>query len=203
MAKKILYKVTAYHCPRCGGVTEPTKKYCDYCERDLTIRKKDHTNDFRLLIDSGNFIFYDELINFTMYERAESLEVTCLNDVSRQIIQSPVTHDFTIQLPLTRRGTELAKHHYGGVHKIRFEHLGVDRAFETVAYIESFANEISYNTVAIQTIKFVSVGKELNYSSAIPFEVMSEMRCPNCGAQIRSQYGACPFCSGWSEIEWG
>lgn len=200
--KKILYKVKAYHCPRCGGVTEPTKKYCDYCGRDLTKRKKDRTNDFRLLIDNGNYIFYDELKKITIQERIERLDATCLEDTYRKIIQSPVTHDFSIQIPCTERGMELAKYRYNEIHKIRFENLVCDLAYESEVYITSCFREFNSCGFSYQTINFVSIGRETKYDTAIPIEIVKEMRCPNCGAEIRSRYGACPFCSGWSEVSW-
>ena len=200
MAKKILYKVTAYHCPRCGGVTEPTKKYCDYCSRDLTIRKKDHSNTFRLLIDLGNYIFYDEIMDLSMQERVESIDTTCLEDCRRRIVMSPPTHDFKITIPFTDSGRELISKNYRGIHKIRFEHLGLDQAYETESYIGS--SSIDIGKAAVQTITFISTGMETRYDTAIPWEVIKEMRCPNCGAPISFRYGACGYCSGWSEVSW-
>ena len=97
---------------------------------------------------------------------------------------------------------ELAKYRYDEIHKIRFEHLGCDLAYESEVYITSCVREINPCEVSYQTIYFVSTGRETRCDTAIPMEIVKEMRCPNCGAEIRSRYGACPYCSGWSEVEW-
>ena len=202
MAKKILYKVTAYHCPRCGSACEPTKKYCDYCQRDLSLRRKDQNkNKVRLLIDCGNYVFFDEIKNIQFQERRESLEVTTLEDTYRREILAPSTYDFEIQMPLSDRGRELLKLGYTGIHKIRFEHLGIDQGFESEAYIGNSETDIYGDKAPMQTISFISVGNPI-FGEAIPKEVMKELRCPNCGAYVDSRYGACRYCSGWIECMW-
>ena len=203
MAKKILYKVTAYHCPRCGAACEPTKKYCDYCSRDLRLRQEVHNqNKMRLLIDCNNFIFFDEISKIEFQKKISTLDATVLEDTYKRIVCAPPTYDFEITVPFTERGLELLKHDYTGKHKIRFEHLGLDQGYESEAYIaNSTVASTSFCETPMHTITFISIGNPI-IGKAIPKEVLDEMRCPNCGAPINSRYGACPYCSGWSEIEW-
>lgn len=203
MAKKILYKIRAYHCPRCGSVTEPTKKYCEYCERDLAIRSN-NKNKIRLLIDCGDYIYFDNISNIDLQERYEYLDATTLYDSMRQMIPSEPIYDISFKLPITLRGRELSSklgQDYRS-HKIRLEHLGANIAYEATALFYSSQIEIiDPKSIAMQTVRFEGVGGR-NYDSAIPKEVLTDMRCPNCGAPIRSQYGACDYCSGWNEVEW-
>lgn len=200
MAKKILYKVKAYHCPRCGSPTEPTKKYCDFCKRDLAIRSKNHgDNMIRLLVDCGNFIFFDEIHKIEFEEERQYLDATCLGDSYVRQLVSPLTYNFKIKMLFTQRGLELLKTGYTGIHKIRFENLGSDQSYECDSYIVNSIREIT--SYEMQTISFISVGNPV-FGGAIPQEVLSEMRCPNCGAKITSRYGACSYCSGWIEAEW-
>jgi len=203
MAKKILYKVTAYHCPRCGGVTKPTKKYCDYCSRDLNIRREKHNCIARMLIDCGEYVFFDEIKQIETFQ-TPSIDCTTLEDSRRICIKGAVT-DNKISVVMdtnTDRSRELLSLAYNGIHKVRFELLGADLGFEQECYISDIQNDVYSPRARLeQKINFVGIG-EMKQGGAIPQEVLAEFRCPNCGAPILSRYGACDYCSGWSEILW-
>ena len=202
MAKKILYKVTAYHCPRCGSPTEPTKKYCDYCSRDLAIRNKDHNkNKFRILIDCGNYVFFDSLRNIEIIEKPSMIDATMLEDGTRRFLQGTPECRMIVDFALSERSMELMKLNYLGFHKIRLEHLGLDVSYEQECFISTFVNEITHSVLVHQRIELVGVGNRTT-GTAIPKEVMDTFRCPNCGAPVKSRYGACEYCSGWIEAEW-
>ena len=203
MAQKILYKTTAYHCPRCGGITEPTKKYCEFCERDLKLLSENH-NDYkmRLLVDCGEYIYFDNLIKFDMSEQIESIDATCLEDTSRTTLYSKAMgRDIFITLPRSRRTSELLSLPYMGIRKIRFEHLGVDLGFECESYVSNVTTHIKSDEWSLTEIKFTTISAP-EVGKAIPQEILTELRCPNCGAPIKSRYGACDYCSGWTEVEW-
>lgn len=202
MAKKILYKVTAYHCPRCGGITEPTKKYCEYCERDLAIRAENHNNQkCRLLVDCGNFVYFDSVSNFEVISTRNCIDVSTVYDDRLVPFYGKTEDKFIIDLAFSERTNELNKLDWSGLHNVRVEHLGADIGYEQRCYLEHSIIDISPLEICRQRISFVGVN-EHKISKAIPEEVMDEMRCPNCGAPIRSRYGACDYCSGWSEVEW-
>ncbi len=204
MAKKILYKTTAYHCPRCGGTTEPTKKYCEFCERDLGIRSENHNkNAIRLLVNCEEFIYFDSLTRFETIGDCRTLDCTCLEDNQRHYME-PRGYGmrFTIWLPSNRRSIEILNRNYQGIKTIRLEHLGADIGFEAESYVGNVNIEMaSSNEISMTEINFVTVSPPVQ-GKAIPDNILSEMRCPNCGAPIKSRYGACDYCSGWSEVEW-
>lgn len=202
MAKKILYKVTAYHCPRCGGVTEPTKKYCDFCGRDLKLRRENHINRARMLIDCGNYVFFDEIKRVDTVITPSTLEVTTLEDTRRRFIRGTnVNRELTVTfLSNTERGRELFALPLSGIHKIRFEMLESDLGYEQECYIGNVERKINGSDLITETINFIGVN-EMIVGNAIPQKVLDEFRCPNCGAPILSRYGACDYCSGWNEVE--
>lgn len=200
MAKKILYKVTAYHCPRCGGITEPTKKYCEYCERDLSIRR-DNKTKVRLLIDFGNYIFYDTVRNIEFVSTPSYIEATCLEDTYSRRIVSNYNEKFSVDLLACDRSLELPHIKSEGIHKVRLECLDMDLGYEQECYVGNISETIYSDEMITSHIEFIGVGDSVQ-GKAIPQEIMDEMRCPNCGAKITSRYGACPYCSGWSEVEW-
>ena len=199
MAKKILYKVTAYHCPRCGAVTEPTKKYCEYCERDLSIRR-DNKSRVRLLIDSGDYIFVDTVKNIEFVSTPQVIEATCLEDTYTRTILGNYSRRFSVDLDSNGRTLELSPFFKDGIHKVRLECLDMDLGYEQECYLGNTIKDYIGERITTH-MEFIGVGG-YTQGTAIPSEIIKEMRCPNCGAEITSRYGACPYCSGWSEVEW-
>lgn len=205
MAKKILYKTTAYHCPKCGGITDPRKRFCDYCSRDLNIRHEyKNKNKFRLLVNCGDYVFFDEIYRMRQNTEVPQIEASCLEDYSCQIFEGIPRMDFEIEMYLTQRANELLSMLHEGINNIRFEHLGFDKAFEMQSAVVSSAEISHYYQFEASTakIRFEQYKPAKIYTHAIPNEILSEMRCPNCGAPITSRLGACIYCSGWVEAEW-
>lgn len=202
MAKKILYKIKAYHCPRCGGITEPTKKYCEYCERDLALRSENHgSKKVRLLIDCGNYVYFDSISNIEFTQTPQMIECTTLEDTTRHCVVGKYDQNFSVEMPLQQRAMELLNLQYSGIHRIRLEHLGLDMSYEQACYIANTTSEFSPNEIVRQRIEFIGVGESVQ-GKAIPNDILAEMRCPNCGAPVKSKYGACDYCAGWNEVEW-
>lgn len=204
MAKKILYKIKAYHCPKCGGITDPKKKYCEYCGRELIVRTDIWHSPLRLLVDSGNYIYWDEIMDFNMDIEPQIIDCTCLEDTTRRYLKPRNTErKFQVVLPMTWRTAEILQADYKGIHNIRFEYLGKrEAAMECESYISEGKFDIGAGEIGKLTLNFVSVGGVNYFSSAIPEEIMRQIRCPNCGAPIDNRLGTCRFCSGWSEVMW-
>lgn len=201
MAKKILYKVTAYHCPRCGGITEPTKKYCEYCERELGLRRL-NKNKMRLIVDCGEYVYFDAITNIITTENYNMIEATTLGDSHRKMISSPVV-DRTMEVTfnMDERGRELLKLGLYKIKRIRLENIEADIGYEQDAYLGDMSFINPTEQIILGRMKLIGYGKS-EIGRAIPQEVINELRCPNCGAPIESRYGACDYCSGWSEIAW-
>ena len=203
MAKRILYKVRAYHCPRCGSPTEPTKKYCDFCERDLDIRREGNRSRVRMLIDFGNYVYFDEIKQIDTVSTPSIIECTTLVDTRRHFIQARKEDTrFTVDMASnTDRGRELLSLAFSGVHKVRFEFSDRDLSYEQECYISDIQRDYYSDAIGIQKVNFIGVD-EMKQGTAIPIDILAELRCPNCGAPIKSRYGACDYCSGWVACEW-
>lgn len=106
-----------------------------------------------------------------------------------------------MRMPISERSKELMSLSYTGMHNIRFEHLGMDLGYEQKCYISNSSIDIYQEERAIQTIEFVGIDR-MRVGKSIPNEILEGLRCPNCGAPVRSRYGACDYCSGWTEVEW-
>ena len=211
MAKKILYKITAYHCPRCGGVTEPTKKYCDYCERELKLEKftKDNRSlKVRLLVDCcRDYVNFNEITSIdSVPNEPQYIDCTLLDDYKVTRIKE-VEYEPTMDLymPFTFRGRELASLiSTNEIYKMRIEYQGCNGfagAFDIKGSLDNVMAEMRQYSLGYQKISINPI--EFNRSDdLIPKDVLKEFRCPNCGAPIKSQYGACDWCGGWSAVEW-
>ena len=153
MAKRILYKTKAYHCPRCGSGTDPGKDYCDYCGRDLTLRSKNEKDRrFRLLVDCQDYIYFDDISQIEFEERPQTIDVSTLDDTRRRIIASTPEENFTIWLPISRRNAEIIEMPYQGIKDIRFEHLGMDIGYQMQAYVSEIDHEV-YSIKELSMIK--------------------------------------------------
>lgn len=201
MAKKILYKVTAYHCPRCGGVTKPTKRYCEYCERELGLRRL-NKNKMRLIVDCGEYVYFDAITNIITTETYNMIEATTLEDTHRKMISSPIVdRNMEVTFTMDERGRELLNLGLNKIKRIRLENIEADIGYEQDAYLGDISIINPTEQILLGRMRLIGYGKS-EIGRAIPQEVINELRCPNCGAPIKSRYGACDYCSGWSEIAW-
>ena len=109
MAKRILYKVTAFHCMRCGGVTEPTKKYCEYCERELKANGFFNSRrlNLRIMLEGQNgLVNFNDIASLDTIHNPQTIDCTTLEDTHRVAVRSESrSFDFTIFA--TQRGSEL------------------------------------------------------------------------------------------------
>lgn len=204
--KKDLYKITAYHCPACGGITKPNKRFCEYCGRDLGIRQNNKKGfRARFLIDCGNYIYFDNLHHFTIEESLQ--DVDCVRDVSGYLhrVYLPPQRKFELEFQLTERTREFLDKCQEGIHDTRIEVIDskYELAFESKSYVCSLLTEFqAAGEIVMQKIQLVEYAGYTRYDTAIPDKIVAEMRCPNCGAPIKSRYGACDYCSGWTAVEW-
>ena len=64
---KSKYRITAYHCPNCGGVTNPMENSCKYCDSIILLREyqgKLKQRQVRIMIDCGeDYIYFDRIMS--------------------------------------------------------------------------------------------------------------------------------------------
>lgn len=207
---KTLYKVTAYHCPRCGGITNPNKKYCEYCERELLDNKMfvKQKPEFRILVEGNNgLVNFNGIRSFNIEQEPIAIDTTSFNSIWKKYVPGIADYSSTLNLemPLTERVAELVYWAKRGIRKIRFEvkHGDFAQALEAQSYLLS-DGIMTGNPGEIVTAEFgfQILGDVEVFNDVIPKHILNTMTCPNCGAPIRSRLGTCDYCGGWNEVEW-
>lgn len=209
---KTLYKVTAYHCPKCGGITKPGKRYCEYCGRDLIDEKSFITQipKARILVEGSNgLVNFNTMREFSFEEeQPPAIEATSLADTTFKRYVPRIAYSvFTInaELAFSQRTGELISLIGNSVKKIRFELKlpGYEMALEARSYIHKEVIDLRPNEIATVGIDFNMDGEDISFfDNVIPKYILDDMTCPNCGAPIRSRLGTCDYCGGWNEVEW-
>ena len=190
---------------KCGGVIDPNKKYCDYCEREIKAKGffNSRNLNLRLLIEGKNgLINFNDIMAIETTSYTPTIDCTTLeDDYSRRIVKKKedITFDFTIFD--TARGRELFSLLNTKPMKTRVEMVSgfTDKAWEMTTYVGNIKSEIQY---CKYNIKLIAIDEMKSFDSCIPNNVLEVLRCPNCGAPIKSRICACDFCGGWSEVEW-
>ena len=158
----------------------------------------------RILIDCGNYIYFDEISRIEVEEKYQYSD--CYRDVNGILHRTtPFKNtEYSLEMPITKRTVELLKTSYTGSHKTRIEWINgkQDLAFECEGYICQQTTDFEVGMIATTKFKIIDFGDTEIFNTAIPQKIVEQMRCPNCGAEIKSRFGACDYCSGWSEVEW-
>jgi len=190
-------KITAYHCPWCGGATNPYEKVCRYCLNKMArIGRK--SRDVRVLINCGeDYVYFDDIITVSRQIHEPSVDID-MDGRRYYSLASQREETFSVDMILTERSQKLYEM-IGWLkpNDIRFEFLAKDRAIETRGYPTIEMTSSSYiRSVWTATLTFQTFGDTKIYDTAVP----KGITCPNCGAEITSKYGACDYCGGW--VEW-
>ena len=205
LIKKMKYSLTAYHCPNCGGVTDPENGECDYCKSQIRLKqylaKEIRRRGARLLVDcDGNYVYMNNITAITE-ETHNQLDTSVLADgrlhkclVSRDI-SLDLTFHYDHQSMIDFEKKVLGR---GKSIQARIELLGLDKAIETKLYFPSMLPmpKFSSNELIDTSITTIVDGDIKLFDTVIP----EGCTCPNCGAPIKSRYGCCDYCSGW--VEW-
>lgn len=196
------YALTAYHCRNCGGITNPDKEYCDYCSGKLLIKrikKQMKKRAIRVLIECDkDYVYFDEILSLGLQNEPEMIETTSLEDSESHLIHGrDIKNEVNVEMPLTERGMQLQrKLNDKSIYKTRIEVLEEDLAFEQESKIYFTMPECTVNSLLTQQIILEPYSPMRSFNTVVPDNVC----CPNCGAPIKSRYGACDYCGGW--VEW-
>lgn len=205
------YKITAYHCKHCGAPTKPGKELCDWCGMGIASKynpipekyRKYLKKSVRVLIDAGaDFIYFDSVSSVGgICTEPEEIEVTTLDSSSQNFVlgREIYTPSWNFTMPYTKRGLELFnKLDKDKTYNMRLELLDIDKAFEmSIKPQELTPMAISQDCLMECEVSFAPERIDGFKDLMTP----DTMTCPNCGAPVKSHYGACDFCSGWLEYE--
>lgn len=190
-------KITAYHCPWCGGATNPYEKVCRYCLNKMARRDRKSRN-VRVLINCGeDYVYFDDII--TVSQEIETPHIDCCDLSGRYYsFASRPEIALSFDMILTERFEKLYEMVDGfKTNELRVEFPDRNKAIETIGYptIE-MTRDSYYESVWMANMTIQLVGDIKRFNTVVP----KGITCPNCGAEITSKYGACDYCGGW--IEW-
>lgn len=188
-------KIIAYHCPCCGGATDPYEKICRYCLSEMLRREKKRRN-VRVLVNCGeDYVYFDDIISIQKRVYPNIVSARDLGGEYHLMRSRPdITYD--VDMIVTERSLKLCEMIDMRTQELRIEFLKQDRAIETRGYSSIDIQMYSNMDVQTASMTFHTFGDEVLFNTVVP----EGLTCPNCGALITSKYGACDYCGGW--VEW-
>lgn len=188
-------RVVAYHCSCCGAPCDPEKKLCDFCAESLVTRYGHKRSGIWIKVGDQYIV---DLRSFSGLS------------VSPNIIEAPSLgldtklyvngfHDFTVCARLTDHLTK--QFDYGlrdGDKRICIEGVadGSYSLFELSGRVID-GRVTSSLFESEREIELTFVPNE--YYGFQTRKMPQGMVCPNCGAPLKTRYGCCEYCGGWTE----
>ena len=198
------YRIKAFHCCFCGAPTKEGALVCEYCDQKLQSVRYNKEKMFprpRLLVDCGrDFVNFNQITGVQAESHIQEIDVSCLDDTrlhmvgSRNIPPDEIILSMTITDKVRYYIDTLMKR---GRLKTRLEYGTM--AWEQRSYFAGYKTSfISMGELQPGTVDVRIVADEiLSYPKITP----KNEYCPNCGAPIKSRYGACDYCGGWVEYD--
>ncbi len=197
--------VTAYHCKACGAVCRPTERLCRHCqtkyENEACSSMDFHKNEVRLLAACGDDYVYFPVKQLTAFSDPPTVEVTRYDDKLHRRYVTGLRDVCRTELTVIydkNAVQKFANMRKSGILDMRIEMGAMDTGFSFSGY---FANNwIPLNTAEANKTMDISV-IPIEVNGWVPLgDVPDDVRCPNCGAPIKSRFGCCDYCTGW--VEW-
>ena len=190
-------KIIAYHCRHCGAPVDPEQEICGFCNKPIQYNGRVGKRMARVLIDSGNdFVYFDQITEIETQSRYDEIDASFMTPDGHlhRVIGSP-KNDFTVRMPMTDRSAELLSTlNFGKRYTVKIELANI-QTYEMQTYIEPQMPDIKQDCIVMNELKLYQDSDIKNYFLKVPDGVF----CPNCGALLKSRYGACDYCNGWVE----
>lgn len=196
------YRIKAFHCCFCGAPTKEGALVCEYCDQKLqSVRynKEKMLPRPRLLVDCGrDYVNFNQITGVQAESHIQEIDVSYLDDTrlhmvgSRNIPPDELILSMTITDKVRYYIDTLMKR---GLLKTRLEYGTM--AWEQRSYFAGYMTSL-VSMDELQTVDLRIVADEIiSYPKITP----KNEYCPNCGAPIKSRYGACDYCGGWVEYD--
>lgn len=188
----------AFHCSRCGGLTQPGKDLCPFCSQEVNEYFNASANSVRVIV---NGIYLNGIYNVGEldYSPKEIDTTSLLITNGWKTYVHGIKHAdpiFTIESRFDRHFREQADFfNLKQDAEVKVEIMGFDSAFEFRAKPSIGAATIESNMVGTVSIDF-----KVNEVSGWKDFIRPDLICPNCGALINFAFGCCSYCGGW--VEW-
>ena len=196
--------VTAYHCKACGAVCRPTERLCRHCqtkyENEACASMDFRRNEVRLLAACGSDYVYFPVKSLTELDAPMEIEATRWSDGTLHRVQGLRDVSSTNFLIVYDSNTlqKIVNMRKRGIVDMRVEMGAMDDGFSFSGYFPATWTP-TFTAEANKTMEVSVIATKLN--GWIPLnDVPDDVRCPNCGAPIKSRFGCCDYCTGW--VEW-
>ncbi len=197
------YRVKAFHCCFCGAPTKEGALVCEYCDqklRSVRYNKEKMMPRPRLLVDCGlDYVNFNQITGVQANSHIQEIDVSYLEDTRLHMVES---RNIPEELILSMTITDKVRYYIDklmrrGRIKTRLEYGTM--AWEQRSYFAGYMTSlISVDKLQPGTVDVRIVADEiLSYPKITP----KNEYCPNCGAPIKSRYGACDYCGGWVEYD--
>ena len=190
-------KIIAYHCRHCGAPVDPEQEICGFCNKPIQYNGRVGKRMARVLIDSGNdFVYFDQITEIETQSRYDEIDASFMTpDGHLHRVIGSLKNDFTVRMPMTDRSAELLSTlNFGKRYTVKIELANI-QTYEMQTYIEPQMPDIKQDCIVMNELKLYQDSDIKNYFLKVPDGVF----CPNCGALLKSRYGACDYCNGWVE----
>ena len=193
-------RVVAYHCSCCGAPCDPEKKLCDFCAENLVTRYGHKRSGMWIKVGDQYVV---DLRSFSGLNISSNIiEAKTLESDMNQYV-SGIHDDGNISIRATLTEHLIKQFDFGlrdGDKKISIEHASGFgyTSFELSGRVEDGRLEApSISDSSDRTIELILVPSE--YYGIKSRKMPQGMVCPNCGAPLKSRYGCCEYCGGWTE----
>ncbi len=188
-------KIVAYHCRHCGAPVDPEQEICGFCNKPVQYNGRVGKRMARVLIDSGNdFVYFDQITEIESQPIQNEISYRTADGYLHRVIENP-RYDISVKMPMTERSMELLSTlNFKKRYTVKIEIANI-QTYEMQTFIEPQMPDISLNEIVMNELKLYQDSDIKNYFLKVPDGVF----CPNCGALLKSRYGACDYCNGWVE----
>lgn len=190
---------TAYHCQRCGGVTDEYGK-CYYCGSLNKLRYAPNaTVQMYIELDDEKKFYFNNVREISAINEPETIDVTCIMDDTKRYIRAKghdkfsfsywLTDDSVFKTTMINETTKpitinLVARPISKVYRFRAEYLISNTEITETGCARAEASMIIHDTEGW---------------SVPTLTAPDNARCPNCGAIVGKAYGVCDYCGGWVE----
>lgn len=194
----------AYHCRMCGGVVDIYKSECPYCgtvNDNEYISKHEKLRKVRIATQKGDNLFYiDSITNIECDYQQPKIDTTLPWSEKSTSVRGIADNMGIIRIESvnTPRLANQLRMMRAGINEYFIEFVGVNKCFHFEGYMNDIKTDWIQGTRLVEHYNIVTTAeiKEAKISNTIP----KDLRCPNCGAPIKSRLGVCDYCKGW--VEW-
>lgn len=193
---------SAYHCQKCGGITDEYGK-CYYCHSENKIRYKEPEALQMYIEIDGERKFYFNHVNRMMdiCVEPQTIDITTLSDYyEKPVIKSVGYGRFSLDFLITEDSMFKANMMGEQEKPITLNIVSPQMPKSMRMRVEDVRIQpTAISPYEVSRAEASMAIHDMDGWITPTFEAPDDARCPNCGAIVRKTYGVCDYCGGWVE----